>query len=486
MSGDEREKLIDLLIDSYDDPDIFNSAFIDRGEYCDYQAQWCRDLVEYRCLAIETGNQTGKDFWIGGLVPWWLYTRPNSLVIITGPGQSLLGTVTFKEIRRAIDKAPLLQAIRPAAISSGIKTSPHTVTLGPGWQALGFSTTTIERASGQHNANLLVIVEEASGVEDEMWDAIESLGYTKLVAIGNPLRAEGGFVDLCNEAASDKTRGVPRSEATCYRNLPSTESPHAKLDKSPVGLADRTWLDAVERKYGKDSLWYRSHVLAIRPTLSNEQLIPDADLDRCIADATAKTVSRLRADGKGGRRRLACDVGEGCGNARTVVIVRDDLGILDCSASRYTGPGDAADVISHQCDKWGVREADVSYDGAGQTGKRLGNALAKRGLGRSLAYFGSGGGGKRCTNFRTACALALARRLDPDHYHGPGSTWIPFHIPPGEHWEPMREELLQLRYHLQGDLSALETKEDMMDRLGRSPDFSDAMSQLWREEAIAG
>lgn len=486
MNADARERLIDLLIDSYADPDLFNSTFIDRGDYCNYQAEWCRDLVKHRCLAIETGNQTGKDFWIGGLVPWWLYTRPNSLVIITGPGQSLLGTVTFKEIRRAIDKAPLLQAIRPAAMSAGIKSSPHTVTLGPGWQALGFSTTTIERASGQHNANLLVIVEEASGVEPEMWDAIESLGYTKLVAIGNPLRAEGGFVDLCNEAASDKARGVPVSEATCYRNLPSTASPHATWDKSPVGLADRTWLDAVERKYGKDSLWYRSHVLAIRPTLSNEQLIPELHLDVCIGPETTKAVARLRADGKGGRRRLGCDVGEGCGNARTVVLVRDELGILDIHASRYTGPGDAAEVMCKLADKWGVKESEISYDGAGQTGKRLGNALARRGYSRAYAYFGSGSGGKRCTNFRTACALAFARRLDPDHYHGPGSTWLPFAIPAGQHWEPMREELLELRYHLQGDLSALEAKEDFVDRLGRSPDYADAMAQLFREEAIAG
>src|SRR5208337_2573593 len=171
---------------------------------------------------------------------------------------------------------------------------PHTVTLGPGWQALGYSTTTIDGASGQHAGQLLVIVEEASGLEKEMWDAIESLGYTKLVAIGNPLKAEGGFVDLCNQALSDQVRGVPTFEAACYKNLPSTASPHATWSKSPVGLADRTWLDACERKYGRDSLWFRCHVLAIRPSLVNEQLIPEADLDRCVTRETQELVTRLR------------------------------------------------------------------------------------------------------------------------------------------------------------------------------------------------
>jgi hypothetical protein len=50
----------------------------------------------------------------------------------------------------------------------------------------------------------------------------------------------------------------------------------------------------------------------------------------------------------------------------------------------------------------------------------------------------------------------------------------------------MREELLGLRYHLAGDQSALEQKEDFMDRLGRSPDFADSLCQGFRTEAIEG
>jgi hypothetical protein len=478
-----RERFTDLLARCYHDPDLFNRAILDRPAYCDYQRQWCRDIVEYRCLAIETGNQVGKDYWIAGVITWWLWTRKNSLVIVTGPGQSLLGSVTWKEVRRAITGAPVPMGAR---ISAGIKTSPHTVTLGNGWQALGYSTQGVERASGQHAGQLLVIVEEASGVEDETWSALESLGFTILVAIGNPLRAEGGFVDLCNQAASDRSRGVPRREATCHRNLPSTASPHAMLDRSPVGLADRTWIDACARKYGPNSLWYRCHVGAIRPTLINEQLIPPENLDRCITEETAAIVAQLRDQGRGGRVRATCDVGEGVGNSRTVIFVLDDLGELDRSASRYTGPRDAAAELARLASKWGVREDNVSYDGAGQTGKRLGNCLAALGYARARAYFGSSGGGRRCTNLRTACALGLARRLDPDHYRGAGAAYVPYQLTAGADWESMREELLGLRYHLVGDSSALEAKEDYMDRLGRSPDFADSLCQGFRQEAIEG
>jgi len=62
----------------------------------------------------------------------------------------------------------------------------------------------VARASAQHAKNLLVIVEEASGVEDEIWDAIESLKYCKLDAISNPIRSEGRFIEFVRQA--DKNR----------------------------------------------------------------------------------------------------------------------------------------------------------------------------------------------------------------------------------------------------------------------------------------
>src|SRR5208337_572423 len=122
------------------------------------------------------------------------------------------------------------------------------VEVSPGWHALGYSTTSVERASGQHAKDLLVIVEEASGVKDEIWDALESLKYTKLVAIGNPIRAEGRFVDLIRQADADRADNVPPRLAVKAIQIPSTDSPHAMLDKSPWGIADRTWLESCYRR----------------------------------------------------------------------------------------------------------------------------------------------------------------------------------------------------------------------------------------------
>src|SRR5208337_5524444 len=77
--------------------------------------------------------------------------------------------------------------------------------------------------------------------------------------------------------------------------VPSTMSPHAHLARSPVGLADKVWLEAVGREPGENRPWYRSHVLAQRPKLASETLIPQECLNPAPADAPAAPDQPLRA-----------------------------------------------------------------------------------------------------------------------------------------------------------------------------------------------
>ena len=152
----------------------------------------------------------GKGFLIGGLVPWFLWTRKHSLVYICGAGQTQIGSVLFKEIRRAVQNCPFWKAgLLPMTISPGIKSSPATATIRPGWGALGFSTSTIERASGHHARHMLVIVDEASGVADESWQAIDSLGFSKMLVAGNPIRSDGKFATLCDQGDRDALEQRP-------------------------------------------------------------------------------------------------------------------------------------------------------------------------------------------------------------------------------------------------------------------------------------
>ncbi len=232
-AGSVKGRLLQHLLRSKNDPSYFNDVILQRGPMWSAQKEWSEAVVAYRQVCIESGNMTGKGWWIAGLILWYLWTRKESLVYVTGPGQTSLGAVLWKEVRRAVEGSRFWRAgLLPAVVSPGIKASPATVVVRPGWQALGFSTTSVERASGHHAKSLLVVCEEASGIEQEAWDAIESLGYERLVAIGNPIRADGHFADLSDQGDRDALEHRPPQVSCKHFVVPSTMSPHAHLAQS--------------------------------------------------------------------------------------------------------------------------------------------------------------------------------------------------------------------------------------------------------------
>ncbi len=476
-----KNKLINLLTRFHDRPDLFNELILKRAPYWSRQMDLCRSVVKYRTTVAYSGNMVGKDFWIAGIVLWWLLTRPKSLCIITGPSQMVLGSVTFKEIRRCLDGAVLPFG---GKLSSGLKASPAVIEIAPGWQALGFSTTNVERSSGQHAGHLLAVVEEASGVDDYVFDAIDSLGYERLVCIGNPIRAEGRFVDLIRQADRDRADHLPPRLAVNAIRIPSTESPHAHLEKSPFGLADRTWLEAMYRKYGKGSLWVRSHIEALIPDKSSEQLIDLAWLTHHSSQqrpATPPTHPVHRT------RRIACDLSEGVGRDSTCIMVLDDWGVLEVVLSNGAGLPEAAATIHRLVSKWQVPHDRIIFDVLG-IGRTFPNHLARYGITTAIPYAGEGRprDPNSYVNLRTEAGWKLRNRLDTTHpvYAPPAPGCPPRSMPQrpfffcsGEYYVRLVEELRPLTYGLVGRKCKLMPKDEWATILGHSPDVADALIQ---------
>src|SRR5271157_2192798 len=125
---EERDDVTYLLEICQDKPELFNELFLKRPPYWSRQQDLCRSVVEHRTTVAYSGNMVGKDYWIAGIIIWWLLTRPDSLCIITGPSQMVLGSVTFKEIRRCLDGAVIPFG---GKLSSGIKASPAVIEVAP-------------------------------------------------------------------------------------------------------------------------------------------------------------------------------------------------------------------------------------------------------------------------------------------------------------------------------------------------------------------
>ena len=357
----------------------------------------------------------------------------------------------------------------------------------------------MERSSGQHAKHLLAVVEEASGVEDFVFDAIDSLGYERLACIGNPIRAEGKFVDLIRQAARDRADNVPPRRAVNAIRIPSTESPHAHQEKSEFGLADRTWLESMYRKYGKGSLWVGSHIDARIPDVDAEQLVDLTWLDHHSKQQRPQVPPTHPINFT---RRIACDLAEGVGRDSTCIMVLDDWGVLEVVLSNAAGLPEAAATIHRLVTRWNVPHDKITFDKLG-IGRNFPNHLARHGITTAIPYAGEGRpqDPNSYVNLRTEAGWKLRNRLDTTHMKaevksqkekregmsGRPSTLsllpfslVPqasFHFCPGPYYVRLVEELRPLTYGLVGRKIKLMPKDEWATILGRSPDVADALIQ---------
>ena len=132
----------------------------------------------------------GKTYVVARLVLWWLFSFDYSIVLTTAPTWRQVEKLVWKEIRSCHNNAkiPLGGHISPKATQLSLD--------GDEWVALGISTNDPNRFQGFHSPHLLVIVDEASGVNDEIFEAIDGVltsGHCRLVEIGNPTDIGGEF-----------------------------------------------------------------------------------------------------------------------------------------------------------------------------------------------------------------------------------------------------------------------------------------------------
>src|SRR5207302_2169149 len=90
-----------LLEACRDDPARFQAEVLGRCLWSK-QIEVCEAIARSPITVVPAGRAVGKSFLLAGIVLWWLYTRPMSLVITTGPDQRQVMSVLWKEIRRAL------------------------------------------------------------------------------------------------------------------------------------------------------------------------------------------------------------------------------------------------------------------------------------------------------------------------------------------------------------------------------------------------
>jgi phage terminase large subunit len=215
-------------------------------------------------VAVRSGHKVSKTTSAVVLALWWIATRPGpgTRVVLTAPSLHQVKNILWHELRK---QWPQVRG----DLGGDIPKDPRTgLEVDSGAQILGLSTDDQEKLAGVSGADLLFVIDEASGYPDELFQVIEgnAAGGAKVFAISNPTRPSGWFFEAHQGMGDWRT----------YR-ISSEETPNVVSGERLIpGLATRGWIQRMRDKYGPD---YKSHrtyqirVLGEFPETADAQVI---------------------------------------------------------------------------------------------------------------------------------------------------------------------------------------------------------------------
>ena len=215
--------------------DIFGSTL------WDHQEQILTAVRDHPKVAWRSSHGIGKTYVCARLVLWWLFSFPYSIVITTAPTWRQVEDLLWKEIRSCYYNS---------AFDLGGHLSPSATQLaidGKEWVAIGLSTNDSNRFQGYHSEHLLVVVDEAAGVAEEIFEAIMGVltsAHCRLILIGNPTDIGGQFY------RAFRTEGWKTGKTAAW------DTPNFKeLGITREDIINNTWEAKVPRKDNGDFDW---------------------------------------------------------------------------------------------------------------------------------------------------------------------------------------------------------------------------------------
>lgn len=208
----------------------------------------------YTCVA--SGHGVGKSFLSACATLWFLFCFKDSRVITTAPTNRQVEAILWAEIHHLYknSKAPL-----------GGRLLKVSLTLEDKWYALGLSTDDPDRFVGHHAKHLLLVMDEAPGIDPTIYEAskgiLTSIGARALL-IGNPTSSSGPFFDCFSNKMWTKFH------ISCY------DSPGVTDPVNYPTLTTQKWIDERKEEWGEASPMFQSRVLGRFPEEGDDILIP--------------------------------------------------------------------------------------------------------------------------------------------------------------------------------------------------------------------
>lgn len=220
-------------------------------------------------VAAKSGHKIGKSSAAAGIALWYYCSFDDARVVMTSTTSRQVDEILWRELRmmrarggrclackaadpdgmvitRPCPHSSLIEGDQGVLARTGLKSADFR-------EVVGFTARESEAVAGISGRNLLYIADEASGIPDEIYEAIEGnrAGGARIVLLGNPTRNEGEFFE------------ASESKAHLYRviTISSEESPNVVAGEVLIpGLATRDWIEEKKLEWGQDSPLYKVRV----------------------------------------------------------------------------------------------------------------------------------------------------------------------------------------------------------------------------------
>ena len=282
LNAEERYALKNLLDNEISNPWLrFENdpvGFVTQGlkeNVWSKQQEILESVRDNKRTAVPACHAPGKSHIAARIVAWWISVHP------VGTAQVVSTATTFRQVRNI-----LWQGIRKVHERHNLAGEVFTVEWKIDNNIVGYGfgggQNDESAVQGIHAPHLLVIVDEAGGINETLGRSLEALmtgGHTRLLLLGNPpTDQEGSFFErACN---SDLYNVIPISayntpnftgeDAGICSSCPPSVSEHPVTDH----LVDKTWVDDVISEFGDDSAFVEARVHARFPTSSTNKVIP--------------------------------------------------------------------------------------------------------------------------------------------------------------------------------------------------------------------
>lgn len=416
------------------------------------QRETVEAVRDHRRTAVQSCHGVGKSHIASRVAGWWLDVHPpgQAFVVTSAPTYAQVRAILWRYIRRMHKQAGL-----PGRVN---QTEWH---LDDEIVAFGRKPADHDESAfqGIHAKYVLVLLDEACGIPAQLWVAADALTTNvdcRMLAIGNPDNPASHFRKVC----------TPGSGWHVIK-ISAFDSPNLTGEKVPREVAEvligREWVEEKRAEWGEDNPLYRSKVLGEFSVDAPNQVVRQSDVAACRLD-----LETPYAPGE----LLPVELGVDVGGGGDETVIRERRGPV--AGREWRAHTDRPEVIAPMVLN-AIRESGATRVKVDSIGVGFGlcgelRNMASRGL-HSAQIVAVNVGEKssdpqRFVNLRSelwwmAREISERRGWDLSTMDNADTTVAQLLTPL---WSPDASGRIKV-----------EPKDDVIERLGRSPDNADAL-----------